>query len=143
MDRIQKEEETNAAKEAVDNGTIKLWKKNAADKSLTVHCVLYVKYPDTVNANCNNRKPPPVTKVGGTQFRSCVIAFHLTTSYHLACVKRKEREAIITPGIAGSSTDLEFCISHQNKDRAENIKRLMFNVYGDAKRLTTAAWNWP
>lgn len=134
-------------KEEIKSGTIKSWKKNESDKAQTIHCTIHfvsgIQIQLVHTVNCTNRKRPPVTKVSGTPFRSDVIAFHLTTNYHLACVKRKERECVTTPGIAGNSTPIATCISAQNKHRAEKIKQLLFNVYGDAKRLTTAAWNWP
>lgn len=137
----EKEEYIRIAKEAIRTGTIKSWKEKETDKANTVYCTYCVQYPDIVGVLRNNRKRAPITTAAGTQYRSNVIALHLITDYHLACVKRKN--SVITAGIAGSSTPMEACISNQNKHKSEKIKQLLFSVYGDAKCLTTAAWNWP
>lgn len=79
----------------------------------------------------------------GTQYRDVIIQAHLKSEYHLACVDRHKRKALTTPGIAGSSTDIEKYISAKNSAKANFIGRCLISIYTDSKKLTPAAWNWP
>lgn len=108
-----------------------------------MHCIICVKYPDTVRQFGLNRKSPPVTTINGTQYRKITCDEHLKSQYHFECVQRLRRSEIRTAGIAGSSTPLEKMISTANEKLANLIGRYAFTVYNDAKRLTLSAWSWP
>lgn len=106
-----------------------------------VSCELCTKYPETLKLYIRNQRHPKIATRNGTGYRSDVIENHLITDYHIACVNIERIKLFEMPDKA--LTPMDVSMNNANVKQANNIDKLMIQIYGDAKMLTLAAWHWP
>lgn len=102
-----------------------------------VKCKTCVALPNIVKLNSgNNNKLAPLATAGGCRYRKKYVAEHFQSKYHKAC-----KMAIDTPSNSKGSIDIHF--SKADSKMILHLKKLLFEVYADGKKLTNSAFSWP
>lgn len=109
-------------------------KKN--NKLKFVHCKLCVSMPNIVKLNSDNKKIAPLATESGCRYRREYILNHFQSRCHKAC-----KMSINVPSSTKGS--IEFHVNKADEKQIEHVKKLLFDVFVDAKKISPAAHNWP
>lgn len=91
-----------------------------------------------------NRTIPSIASEAGTEKRSDVISAHLSSFFHKECVRMEKIRLVDSQHEAQKVLKpLHTFISKANEKQATEIRKLMIQVYLDAKRLNLSARSWP
>lgn len=88
------------------------------------------------NATNNNQDS------AGPRFKTETVENHFVSLYHIKC---KEAELIDSNSVSVNTNKnlIDMHISQANENRSNHIGKLLLQVYGDAKKLTSSAYSWP
>lgn len=92
--------------------------------------------PNIVKLNSDNNKVAPLATIEGCRYRQRYVSEHFQTKYHKAC-----KMAINVPAVTKGS--IEFHFSKADEKIASHLTKLLFEIYVDAKKLTSSAHSWP
>lgn len=107
-----------------------------------MRCRTCISFQKTAKRFSDNKKAPKMSTEDGTRFRSEILNDHLNSPVHIECVKlNKQKTLQESSNIPVMAIDVH--ISRANEEMANRIGKLMIHVFGDAKRLTLPAWNFP
>ena len=107
-----------------------------------VTCSVCSEFPEAVRQFHPKRNLPPMCTAEGAEARSYTINTHLKSAYHRECL-RLQRFSKLTDEKKLEETPVLKSISAQNKQLADKIGGLIFQVYNDAKSLSLSAYSWP
>lgn len=101
-----------------------------------IRCNICNKYPLIVKRR-GPTKPPAITTVSGTRFRSDILNDHIETTYHVDCLKAERLDSMVV-----AVAQLEIAVNKSNKRMVDYVGKLMIQIFHDAKRLNLSAYSW-
>lgn len=103
-----------------------------------IRCKLCISMPNIVKIHSTNRKPPPMTTIAGCRYRKRYISEHFKTTYHDAC-----KMAIDIPAATATKNTIDYHFDKFDDNLISHVTKLLFEIYVDAKKLTSSAYSWP
>lgn len=106
-------------------------------KEKYVRCKVCIEFPNVVKLNCDNRRPPPMTTMAGSRNRQKYVSDHFQFKYHQACkaAKKASNETVQNP--------FKLYVDKADEQMISHVTQLLFEVYVDAKKLTSSVYSWP
>lgn len=106
-----------------------------------MRCNVCFRFPKIIGRHTKNNIPK-MTQSGGTQYRKKVLLKHLSSKYHVECMRASLTSPLLEAIDSKRRTTLQNMILGSQTKIANTIGRRAISVYADAKCLSNSARSW-